>query len=104
MTIKENHWSDENGTPMGGCSYGRGFTISWQNGPLGRGEKRSEPNGAFLDDIIYAAIGRLKYYQSSKFACIENENALGHLESALEELNSRTKKREAREVEGLAEV
>ena len=36
--------------------------------------------------------------------CIENENALGHLESALEELNSRTKKREAREVEGLAEV
>lgn len=104
MTITESHWTDENGVPMGGCSYGTGFTISWQNGPLGRGDKRLEPNGAFIEDVILAAIGRLRYYQSSKFACQENENALAHLESTLEELNSRTKKREARKVEGLAEI
>ena len=51
----EEHWSDKDGNPAGGVSSGRGFAISWQNGPLGRGVERREPNGAFVEDVIAAA-------------------------------------------------
>jgi len=98
--IKEEHWKDVNGNPAGGATYGTGFAISWQNGPLGRGSNRKEPNGAFVEGIIRAAIGRLKFYQSSKFKCKENGLALAHLELAVENLNARTADREIRDVEG----
>lgn len=39
------HWNDANNNPAGGCTSGNGFAISWQNGQLGRGEERKEPNG-----------------------------------------------------------
>ena len=48
------HWVDENGNPAGGITQGVGFTISWQNGPLGTGEERKEPNGAFVENVILA--------------------------------------------------
>ena len=98
--IKEQHWNDAEGNPAGGSTFGNGFAISWQNGPLGRGEDRKEPNGAFVEDIIRAAAGRLEYYQNSRFACDENKNALHLLGLALEQLLSRTANREARQVEG----
>ena len=60
----EEHWTDSDGNPTGGVSSGRGFTISWQNGPLGRGEDRVEPNGAFVEDVIAAVIGRRRYRPS----------------------------------------
>ena len=44
----KEHWVDDGDNPAGGVSTGRGFTISWQNGPLGRGNERKEPNGALL--------------------------------------------------------
>ena len=50
--FKSEHWNDENGSPAGGCSYGTGWVISWQNGPLGRGNERKEPNGAFVEDVF----------------------------------------------------
>ena len=96
----QEHWNDENGNPAGGSTFGQGFAISWQNGPLGRGEGRKQPNGAFVEHIIEAAVGRLEYYQESKFACIENEQALSSLRTALKHLNDRTADREKREVEG----
>ncbi len=96
----EQHWSDAEKRPVGGVSTGRGFTISWQNGPLGRGADRVEPNGAFVEDLIQAVIGRIEFYQDSEFACGENQEALKHLRSAAEALDSRTKKREAAGVEG----
>jgi len=98
--ITENHFSDENGMPAGGTTFGNGFAIGWQNGPLGRGEERIPPNGAFVEDVIRAAVGRLEYYQNSRFKCAENADALVHLRIALECLQSRTAKREARQVEG----
>ena len=98
--IKENHWNDANGNPAGGCTQGTGFTISWQNGPLGRGADRKEPNGAFVESVIAAAAGRLEFYQSSKFECAENAAALDHLKAALKILNDRTADRERRAVEG----
>jgi hypothetical protein len=98
--IKAEHWLDENGKPAGGCTFGNGFAISWQNGPLGRGQERREPNGAFVEDIIVAVYDRLNWYQSGEFACDENHAAMDHLNTALEILDVRTRQREARQVEG----
>jgi hypothetical protein len=81
-----------------------GLLINWQNGPLGRGEDRREPNGAFVETVIDAAKQRLEFYQQSRFACEENKAAISYLEAALEILNARTLKREKRNVEGLHEV
>lgn len=94
------HWSDENGNPAGGVSTGKGFTISWQNGPLGSGETRRESNGAFVEDIIQAVIGRIEFYQASRFTCEENRQALDALKMAAYWLDVRTKDRVVRAVEG----
>lgn len=99
----EEHWLDDD-KPAGGVSSGRGFTISWQNGPLGRDNDRKEPNGAFVEDVIQAVIGRIKFYQDSKFNCESNAQALVALEKAAEYLDQRTKDRESREVEGTHSV
>ena len=100
----QEHWNDENGNPAGGVSTGRGFTISWQNGPLGRGNERKEPNGAFVEDVLDAVIRRIEFYQEGKFACKENRAALDSLYDAANLLDRRTKAREARQVEGTHEV
>lgn len=98
--ITSNHFSD-NGNPIGGTTYGRGFAIGWQSGPLvdSQGE-RSEPNGAFVEDIIKAALDRLEYYQGTKFANDYNKIAITYLTGALECLHARTHSREKRGVEG----
>lgn len=93
-------WTSDDGMPLGGVSSGRGFTISWQNGPLGQGESRREPNGAFVEDVIDAALRRINAYQESRFACDSNARAIEHLQMALEALESRTRDRERRGVEG----
>ena len=98
-----DQWSDDQGRPAGGVSCGKGFAISWQNGPLGRGEERKEPNGAFVETIIAAAADRIEFYQRSEFACAENEKALEFLNEALGILNVRTQGRESRKVEGTHE-
>lgn len=97
------HWSDALGNPAGGVASGRGFMISWQNGQLGRGAERVEPNGAFVEDVIQAVIGRIEFYETSsggRFSCIENQMALKGLREAAEWLDKRTRDREARAVEG----
>lgn len=97
-----NH-DDENGNPAGGSVAGTGLMIEWQNGPLGRGEERIEPNGAFVETVIAAAKQRIEYYQTAnnkKFACRENALAITKLEEALHWLDHRTREREARAVEG----
>lgn len=95
-----DHFNDSDGNPAGGTTFGQGFAIGWQNGPLGRGEERREPNGAFVEDVIKAAIDRLDYYQSSKFKSDFNARALECLNEAVRALNERTADREARDVEG----
>lgn len=116
------HWNDTAGNPSGGSSFGNGFAISWQNGPLGRhvpgmdgccvqgrprkgpGCKpectRKAPNGAFVEDVIAAAKDRIEYYQDSRFASAANAEAINHLEKALAVLHARTADREKRSVEG----
>ncbi len=98
--VQSHQFVDEDGNPAGGNTFGNGFAIAWQHGPLGRGEERQEPNGAFVEDVIQAAIDRLDFYQSSKFKCDANQFAIDHLRSALAILDGRTADRETREVEG----
>jgi hypothetical protein len=92
--------NDEMGNPAGGTVTGIGLSITWQNGPLGRGDERQAPNGAFVETVIAAAKSRLDFYQESKFACDDNAEAIVLLDQALAVLNRRTLAREAREVEG----
>lgn len=101
--IQGSHFDDENGNPAGGTTTGVGLTISWQNGPLGRGADREEPNGAFVEGVITAALDRLQYYQASKFKCRENSLAITKLEEALHWCQHRTADREERDVEGTHE-
>jgi hypothetical protein len=89
--IQERHDSTADGMPAGGETKGIGLDIRWQNGPLGRGEGRVKPNGAF---------GRLNYYQNTRFKCRENALAITKLEEALHWLQARTNRREAENVEG----
>jgi hypothetical protein len=102
--IQSHHWSDSTGMPTGGTTSGRGFTISWQNGPLGRGGERLEPNGAFVEDVIKAALDRIEYYQGTRFASAYNAEAIVHLNAALRSLHNRTADREKRDVEGTHET
>lgn len=100
MPITANHFVDDDGNPAGGTTFGQGFCIGWQNGPLSRGDERREPNGAFVQDIIAAAVDRLVFYQRSRFFCHANAVAIEHLHAALGELRGRTAEREHRGVEG----
>lgn len=100
--IVGKHNNDANANPAGGKTTGRGIEIYWQNGPFGRSEDgtRVDPNGAFVEGVIAAAIDRLEYYQASKFKCRENALAITKLEEALHWCWHRTAKREAQRVEG----
>lgn len=94
---------DEHGNPTGGHAMGTGITIVWQNGPLGRGTDRKQPNGAFVEGVIAAAIQRLEFYQEAnggRFACTENGEALEHLLNAMAALERRTSRREEEGTEG----
>lgn len=101
--FEANNDVDANGNPTGGVVSGVGLSISWQDGPLGRGLNRKEPNGAFVETGIAACVQRIEFYQEAsggKFACKENGIAIALLKAALDILNERTKDREKREVEG----
>lgn len=100
QSFESEHFNDEAGNPAGGRTEAVGIYISWQNGPLGRGDGRRLPNGAFVEGVIGAAIDRLQYYQDSKFKCRENVLAITKLEEALHWLEHRTANRETRQVEG----
>lgn len=95
--------TDTHGNPTGGTVEATGLSITWQDGPLGRGRSRKQPNGAFVETVIAAAVQRLTFYQETsegKFACPENDGAIAELGSALACLKLRTNERESRGVEG----
>lgn len=101
----DGEWVDPiTGNPAGGTTVGLGIDIRWQAGPLGRGDDRKLPNGAFVEGVILAALDRLQFYQSTKFSCRENALAITKLEEALHWLQHRTEDRERRGVEGTHEV
>lgn len=104
--LTQHHDTTDDGKPYGGVAYATGLAITWQKGPLvdpDTGERR-EPNGAFVDTVIRAAIGRLEHYESTEFACFENRAAIAYLNRALAELETRTARRTAAGVEGTWKV
>lgn len=100
--IRQEHYTttDGEGNPAGGLTTAAGLEIQWQNGPLAADGVRREQNGAFVEDVIAAAAGRIEFYQSTRFHCLHNAVALGHLKAAAEALAERTRDREHRGVEG----
>lgn len=98
--ITAENYLDDDGNPAGGFVNGRGLIIEWQDGPLGRGEDRQPPNGAFVETVIAAAKQRIEHYQAGPFACRENALAITKLNEALHWLQHRTAEREQRQVEG----
>lgn len=89
MTTINEHWDDEHGNPAGGVSTGIGYTISWQNGPLGHNPR----NGAFIEEVLIALQERLSFFQEGRFPCPENEQALAHLKSASAVMAARKERR-----------
>lgn len=98
--VTESHRSDEQGRPAGGSTSGVGIRIDWQDGPLVVDGVRRDANGAFVEGVLEAALGRLEFYQQSEFRCRENALAITKIEEALHWLQHRTADREARGVEG----
>lgn len=71
--------------------------IKFQNGPINEG---IGINGIQNEDLIAIVIDRLQGFQSGKYSCRENAIALTKLQEALMWLQSRTRARIARGVEG----
>lgn len=74
--------------------------LNFQNG----GIKEVGTNGITHESLIAVCIDRLECFQKGKYACEENEKALTYLKQAADALNSRTKKRVDRGVEGTMTV
>ena len=74
--------------------------VDFQHGPLAEGVT----NGVFVEDVLQIAACRLDGYQSTPFACSENEIALRAIKLACLHLKSRTKRREDAGIEGTNET
>jgi hypothetical protein len=106
---QSTHFVDSELKCMGGAANGPGIQIRWQAGPLRVTQdsgpdikivKEKEPNGAFVETVIAIALDRIAFYQATRFACEENEDAMDHLAAALSVLDERTQRRTAAGTEG----
>jgi hypothetical protein len=81
-------------------------SIVWQNGPRGQEgtDELLPPNGAFVEDVLWAALQRLEFFNESKFRDRANSMAITHIEQALQALKDRQLERSYRKVEGKHEV
>lgn len=61
--------------------------ISFHSGSLVQGA-----NGVFMEDLLQCVVARLKGVQSGPYACVENAEALTHLQLALDALDQRTER------------
>jgi hypothetical protein len=70
--------------------------IAFQNGPI----KESGVNGLTQEVLLAICADRLRSFQAGQFACRENAIALTHIETAQMWLQTRTRDRLLRGVEG----
>jgi hypothetical protein len=75
MIEHQHHNLDAEGKPAGGRTKGTGFDFEWNSGPP------DKPNGATLEDVLEAAIGRLQFLQKAQ-PNRDKAIALNHLETA----------------------
>lgn len=80
--------------------------VLWQDGPRGTNAngELAEPNGAFVEDVMWVALQRLEFFQDSKYKSEANQVAIHHIAAAIESLNQRSKERAERGVLGKHEV
>lgn len=76
MIEHHHHNLDAEGKPSGGRVKGTGFDFEWNSGP------DEKPNGAYLDDVLEAAVSRLQFLQVAA-PNRANAIALNHLQTAL---------------------
>lgn len=70
--------------------------VEFQNGPI----KEAGVNGVTNEALIAIVIDRLRSFQAGPYACDSNHEALQHAEAAIFHLQTRTRERIARGVEG----
>lgn len=114
--VKAINVLDENGNPTGGhvilnkqpcySSDDIMMLVNWQDGPRGQEgtDELLPPNGAFVEDVIWAALQRLEFFNEGKYRSRANSMAITHLEQALQALKDRQLERSHRNVEGKHEV
>lgn len=90
--------TDGDGCPDGGWVEGCGIQIRWQRGTLDRDAEGAPWNGAFPVTVLEAVQRRLRYYQSGKFACADNDDAIACIQAAIDALNKRQLERFTRGV------
>lgn len=107
---------DENENPTGGSvdlhvtKHGDdefpALIINWQDGARGEQGKDGpdDPNGAFVEDVLWAALQRLEFFNESKYRDRANSLAITHIEQALQALKDRQLERSHRDVEGKHDV
>lgn len=102
---------DAAGNPTGGevrleISGHPELLVKWQDGARGEQGKPglAEPNGAFVEDVLWAALQRLEFFQESQYRCRENAIAITKIEEALFIMKDRQLSRSYRGVEGKHEV
>lgn len=79
--------------------------VEWQNGPRGREDGTlAEPNGAFVEDVLWVALQRLEFFNEGKYRDRANSIAITKIEEALQALKNRQLERSYRGVEGKHEV
>ena len=101
MRTSATHFKGIDGEPLGGNSFGPGFSIGWQNGPVTGRDAEGQPrfNGAVPEGVIDALIGRLEFIQQTTAKCPENGEALTSLRAALASLLSKSKKPSAPKIQ-----
>lgn len=90
----------EAGVSATGSASSKFASISFQNGPIGE----HGVNGCHNEDLLAIVLHRLQCFQSGAFPCKENEMAILKIEEAIHWLNSRTRDRQKRGVEGKSEI
>lgn len=80
--------------------------VKWQDGPRGipNSDQLLPPNGAFVEDVIWAALQRLEFFNEGKYRDRANSIAITKIEEALQALKNRQLERSFRKVEGKHEV
>ena len=109
--LKAHNYVDVDNNPTGGRvmllnepAYSEDdelIKIQWQDGPRKREDGSLKPaNGAFVEDVIWAALQRLEFFNEGKYRDRANSIAITHLEQALQALKDRQLERSFRGVEG----
>jgi hypothetical protein len=96
--LSGTNFVDGNGNPDGGYLEGTGLHIRWHRGSI---KNDGVPwNGCFLITLLTAAKQQLEYYQSTKWYCDDNQQALDKISDAINILSNRQIERFKRGVRG----